>query len=525
MSNDDTFDEYKCQRIIEDVVNIENNDVQIEFTWETKIDVHNIAATFELCSHKSETIHLKTRANTTQNSVIIKPNAKIVASITIPSEFETQFQKHANKTKADTRYYGRRIVFNFILSYSEKLFVPDILLFLIFKYIEEAKETTIADLLNKPVEEAYNFTRSDAIRIGALHRLDEENVFAELCKPDTKIVFDSSLKICHGTEAQYDVDTFGDAEVVAILTTNKLYCIWSRNYAIWRQFKEKSKIGELLAYHENIEEEIAAQIAKNLDIVDTRITSSLIGLTKERIFLSILFAKSQTLSLTSLFGDVHAEAFMWYTKHYSIWKQFKNISRIDELINDNTKINKTTAAQIENNISIFIANKLRIAGDEEIICSNLNLASRLIGLTRSSLKLNTLFPKTYSASFESWLGFPACKTKPHSNAAFVRKVYFAMIHCKGGNSMDSALQRSPLQRQCKVMDVMDINIEKRDYGLNMNNYFLEMNSNNLRDAWIEHLDGISHDKNNYWNEQFLDGISDNNNSDWDEQYQYIENLI
>eukprot|EP01084_Bolivina_argentea_P079034 143428_1 len=120
------------------------------------------------------------------------------------------------------------------------------------------------------------------------------------------ILFDSCMTIC---SSSITMKTYN--QIAGILTKNYLYIIPAINYQIWLEFKQRTKIDELINIenkkeNDKIDKKMARDLISNLDLSDDdqinrKITPFFIDKTKKEIMLNILLNKNKITNLSAVF--------------------------------------------------------------------------------------------------------------------------------------------------------------------------------------------------------------------------------
>eukprot|EP01084_Bolivina_argentea_P109338 195441_1 len=115
----------------------------------------------------------------------------------------------------------------------------------------------------------------------------EEHLMSE------QIIFDSLMKIYSANSEIY-------IDVAGILTMTHLYLTSATQYQLWLELADRTKINEIVDDTAQIDEKLAIQMARNLDLVDEKkmndsISSYFVDKTAKEIKLQILLNKDQSL--------------------------------------------------------------------------------------------------------------------------------------------------------------------------------------------------------------------------------------
>eukprot|EP01083_Nonionella_stella_P044796 120511_1 len=321
LSNDD--DEMNmdcCRSIIKNLSHIINADIAIELKWPSEIESFNlIEARLKRCAHDSESITLHSRINTTTNSILLLPSI-----VPLP----VQVADGSSSRKYDV--VVMRFVYSYFEIYEGKNTIPELIIAMICLHIGEGTGYAIDLSPNTGRFEGvkkYKLTSSgvgrsrrhrdgsrSSSRTAARYRRinsqhsgydDLKNVseYTTTMPYDnraTSVEFSSLMKV-HSKERE------GYVEVGAVLTKRYLYFTSSVNYQTWQHFMDRAKIDELVDEDTVIDAEIAAQLVRNLDLVDDkRLMMLMIKQLKRKTMIQInediLLSQAPIPSLFALFG-------------------------------------------------------------------------------------------------------------------------------------------------------------------------------------------------------------------------------
>ncbi len=111
MSNDHTMNAECCQSIVEDIVNIKNDNIAIEFRWKSPVPLNDIKITFEKIAVKSKNSILQTEVNEMRNSIYIYPSSRKM----VPQNI--QYQSYCS-FEVDEEY--KLVIYGFIREFVQK---------------------------------------------------------------------------------------------------------------------------------------------------------------------------------------------------------------------------------------------------------------------------------------------------------------------------------------------------------------------------------------------------------------------
>eukprot|EP01083_Nonionella_stella_P053862 142329_1 len=351
MGSDDTINMDTASSLIESMLDIENDNLIIEFYWKSSTDIHAAQLALQECARQSKLIHLETAIDNTTNSITVLP--------CIHYDFEpiaVENNGNIHDYIPNMELDGMLVrFFHIFAGIRDVLFIPQAIVKMVYDFVGCKTES-----ISIESEQQKDFVKHLWENDTSEHQLQsvEDRVRAALSDPNISILFDIKTKLKVASGLNY---------VILVVTTTGLCLINANdilNYSIWKNFKEKTMIDKVIGDSKQIDETMAITMARNLNLIyddvilKTKVVPRLIGLTKGRILSNIMFTKTLILSTLSLFGlssggnFYHNRGLVWMIYRAIIQKESNNINAYDLAPETIIETNPTSIEQKRINIGI-----------------------------------------------------------------------------------------------------------------------------------------------------------------------------